>query len=594
MLTLFMVQKKAHKLLVWIGLLLTLCQSALAAPAPQQVTLQLNWLHQFEFAGYYAALYKGFYQEAGLLVTVKEGAPSISPIDEVTQKRADFGVSSSGLVKSFLEGKPLLVLAPIFQHSPEVLLTLDSNIKTLSDVAKAGAIGLQPGDESLDLKAMFINEGIALDKLDINTKANGLEDLLAGKIVAMNAFLSNEPFYLQQRGIAYGVIDPNQYGMDFYNGVLFTRQSMQKDRPEVVAAFRSATLKGWDYAMAHQDEIIELILAQYNTQAKSRDYLAFEAKTLNERIRSDVIHMGHNNALRWKLIVDTYAKFGIIKFNYSLDGFLYDPNPPPPDMTWLYQLIALIVLTIGVLSGVALYIHRLNRRLQVANLVEQQSLLEQHQFMGMLTHEMKTPVSVVTLSLDHLNVTETQKRRATQALEDMSRMIERCQQLDLLAHQKPALQLQHCDVAEILTQLQASNTDPARLTITTESLPDLSTDAQLLKMVLDNLINNALKYSPPLSPITIGVQAATDVGCAGIQISLKNLPGAAGFPDPTQIFNKYYRSPGAKKQTGSGLGLYLVRSFTSLLGGQIRYEVVQGQAQFTLWLPCQPVELYAT
>ena len=112
MLTLFMVQKKAHKLLVWIGLLLTLCQSALAAPAPQQVTLQLNWLHQFEFAGYYAALHKGFYQEAGLLVTVKEGAPSISPIDEVTQKRADFGVSSSGLVKSFLEGKPLLVLAP--------------------------------------------------------------------------------------------------------------------------------------------------------------------------------------------------------------------------------------------------------------------------------------------------------------------------------------------------------------------------------------------------------------------------------------------------------------------------------------------------
>jgi ABC-type nitrate/sulfonate/bicarbonate transport system substrate-binding protein/two-component sensor histidine kinase len=577
--------KKIRSYCLCLGLVLALSQSALAASASSTVTLQLNWLHQFEFAGYYAALHKGFYQDAGLVVTVKEGSPNISPIDEVSQGRADFGVSSSGLVKSFLEGKPVLVLAPIFQHSPEVLLSLGSSIKTPSDVAKAGAIGLQPGDESLDLKAMFLNEGITLDKLNINTQANGLDDLLAGKIVAMNAFLSNEPFYLQQRKIAYSVIDPNQYGMDFYNGVLFTSQAALKDHPEVVAAFRNATLKGWEYALAHQDEIIELILSRYNTQAKSREYLAFEAKTLEKLIGSDVIHMGHSNASRWKLIVDTYAKFGIIKFDYSLDGFLYDPNPPPPDLTWLYQLLALVLLASSVLSVVALYIHRLNRRLLLANKVEQQTLLERHQFMDMLTHELKTPVSVVTLSLDQLTATTLQKRRATQALEDMSSLIERCQQLDLLEHQKPALQLQSCNVVEILTQIQANNPYPGRLTITSESLLDLTSDVRLLRMILGNLIKSALKYAPPLSPITISAQAATDANRAGIQICLLNLPGAAGLPDPAKIFEKYYRSPGAQKQSGSGLGLYLVRSFVTQLGGHVRYETEQGKAKFSLWLP---------
>ena len=592
-LTVFFFIPRFKKQMVWLGLLLVSSQATLAAPAANKMTMQLNWLHQFEFSGYYAAIHKGFYKDAGLDVTLKEGSPSISPIDEVTQGRADFGVSSSGLVKSFLEGKPVFVLAPVLQHSPEVLLSLDQKIKTLSDVARAGVIGLQPGDESLDLKAMFINEGIALDKLNINTEANGLMDLLSGKIVAMNAFLSNEPFFLQQRGLAYKVIDPRQYGMDFYHGVLFTSRALNEDQPKVVTAFRNATLKGWEYALTHQDEIIGLILAQYNTQAKSRAYLVFEAKTLVDLIGSDIIQLGHSNPGRWRHIVETYAKFGIIKFGYSLEGFAYDPNPPPPDLTWLYRTLALVMLISSMLASVAFYIHRLNRKLQIANQTIGNTLTEQHQFMDMLTHELKTPISVVTLTLGHMTAQEPQRRRAEQALDDMNNIVDRCQQLDQLEHQKPESQVQRCHLPEILAQLHTRSPDPERLVITAESLPDMDSDPQLIGIVLGNLLNNAIKYSPPLSTIYIRAEAATNIGRQGIQISIQNVPGAAGLPDPAQIFNKYYRSPGAKKQTGSGLGLYLVHSFTALLGGQVNYAVVQGQAQFTLWLPCQPVEMTA-
>lgn len=574
------------KLTTLLGLLLIIGQTVMAAPPPSSVTLQLRWKHQFQFAGYYAALHKGFYKDAGLDVTLKEGGPSVSAIDEVLLGRADFGVSTSGLVKSYLEGKPVLMLAPIFQHSPQVLLSLDKKHVTPSQVATAGVIGLQPGDESLDLKAMFVNEGIALDKLKINTDGLGLSDLLSGKIVAMNAYLSNEPFFLQKRGTPYSVIDPRQYGMDFYTDVLFTARAVEKARPEVVLAFRSATLKGWEYALSHQDEIIGLILAQYNTQGKSRDYLVFEAKVLADLIGADLIQLGHSNPGRWRHIVETYAKFGMIKFDFSLDGFFYDPNPPPPDMTWLYRLLAATLLVGSVIGAIAFYVHRINRKLQQANRVIERTVDEQHQFMDMLTHELKTPISVVTLTLGQITLQEPQKRRTEQALDDMNNIVERCQQLDQFEHQKLTMQVQRCRLPEILSQLQAHSPAPERLVITAESLPDIESDPQLLGIVVGNLFNNALKYSPPLSVITIRAEALTVAGRTGIQISVQNVPGAAGWPDPEKIFHKYYRSPGAKKQTGSGLGLYLVHSFSALLGAQVRYDVAQEQARFTLWLPC--------
>ena len=577
------------RLIFWLALLLNVTPTALAGEQVNSVTLQLRWQHQFQFAGYYAALHKGFYKDAGLDVTLKEGGPSISAIEEVLQGRADFGVSNSGLVKSYLEGKPVLMLAPVVQHSPQVLLYLGDKVKTPTDVAKAGAIGLLPGDESLDLKALFVNEGIALDKLNISTDGLGLKDLLSGKIVAMNAYLSNEPFLLQKLGMAFGVIDTRQYGIDFYSDVLFTSRAVEKAKPNTVAAFRSATIKGWEYALAHQDEIIGLILAQYNTQAKSRDYLVFEAKTLANLIDSDVISLGHSNPGRWRHIVETYAKFGIIKFNYSLDGFFYDPNPPPPDMTWLYRLVAGVLLGLSLIAGLVFYIHRLNRKLHRAQHAIERNLNEQHQLMDMLTHQLKTPISVVMLTLNQMTDPHPKKfvkQRAEKAMNDMNSMVERCQQLDQIEHQKPALQIQRCSLSEILVQLHQGCASPQRLDITAGALPELQSDLQLINIVLGNLISNALKYSPAQSSVSVEAHSVANVGRAGIQISVQNLPGAAGLPDLTKIFSKYYRSPGAQKQSGSGLGLYLVRSFTELLGGQVNYAVAQQYIRFTLWLPC--------
>src|SRR5246127_2632635 len=83
------------------------------AAALDQVSLQLKWKHQFQFAGYYAALEQGFYRDAGLEVTIREGGPDIVAAGAVAGGKADFGVCSSSVLREWVMGHHLVVLAVI-------------------------------------------------------------------------------------------------------------------------------------------------------------------------------------------------------------------------------------------------------------------------------------------------------------------------------------------------------------------------------------------------------------------------------------------------------------------------------------------------
>src|SRR5260370_7631680 len=92
------------------------------AAALDQVSLQLKWKHQFQFAGYYAALEQGFYRNAGLDVTIREGGPDIDVAETVASGKADFGVCGSGVLRAWAKGPRLLHLPPTFHPSPPPIL----------------------------------------------------------------------------------------------------------------------------------------------------------------------------------------------------------------------------------------------------------------------------------------------------------------------------------------------------------------------------------------------------------------------------------------------------------------------------------------
>lgn len=228
----------------------------------------------------------------------------------------------------------------------------------------------------------------------------------------------------------------------------------------------------------------------------------------------------------------------------------------------------------------------LENRIAERTAVIERALSEQHQFMDMLTHELKTPLSVVRMALGVMKVEGRTKHHADQALADMSDVIERCRQMDQLEQRKLVLHAQRCRIDEVLSELRLNSGKPDRLSVAIDSLPEIVADQQLLRIVIGNLVNNAIKYSQPETIIDIHAESAPRNDKPGIRITIQNQPGAAGLPDPDQVFVKYYRSPGAHGKTGSGLGLYLVRNITELLGGHVAYDVVQEQVRFTLWIPC--------
>ena len=159
-----------------LGILSLVSIGAPAAAAPEQdrVTLQLKWRHQFQFAGYYAALYKGYYWDAGLDVEIREANEGEDPIQQVLAGRADFGVGTSELLLLRNAGKPVVVLAVIFQHSPLALVARrDSGIRSLHDLG-GKRVMIEPN--SAELFAYLQREGIASDSLQLVTHNFNVQD----------------------------------------------------------------------------------------------------------------------------------------------------------------------------------------------------------------------------------------------------------------------------------------------------------------------------------------------------------------------------------------------------------------------------------
>jgi len=352
-------------LLIWFISSISADADSTSEQKLQTVTLQLKWLHQFQFAGYYAALEKAYYQDAGLNVIIKEGKPGLNYADEVVSQNADYGVDMPVLLLERNKGKPVVVLAAIFQHSAEALIARkDSGIYSPHDVI-GKRILMRPHGHA-EIRAMLKIEGVPEDQLKIIDHTWDINDLIERRVDVSGAYTTDFPFFMQERGIPYSLIRPITYGIDFYGDCLFTSEEKIKKQLKQVRAFLEASLKGWNYAMNHKEEIADLILQKYSSRL-SKEELLFEAKTMQELIYPNLIEMGHINPGRWKHIGDTFVKLGMLEPDYSLDGFLYDPNSPA-NYEKIIVLTTILLSVLAIMSTGAIlliwYSRRLNREVR--------------------------------------------------------------------------------------------------------------------------------------------------------------------------------------------------------------------------------------
>jgi len=224
-------------------------------------------------------------------------------------------------------------------------------------------------------------------------------------------------------------------------------------------------------------------------------------------------------------------------------------------------------------------------RLQVAQ--EALHRKDQAQFMAMLTHELKTPLSVLRMALGLSTAPATIRARCDQAIQDMSNVIDRFAWVDKLEARELQLHISGFDALQELDRLLFAHNIHGRISRQAdEALYPVNTDVRLFCTVLNNLVQNALRYSAADSQVVVALQRTEHEGVAAIRIEVANTPGASGWPDQDKVFQKYYRSPGVQRQTGTGLGLYQAARITQQLGGTLSYAPDSTLVRFVWSIPC--------
>jgi signal transduction histidine kinase len=226
-----------------------------------------------------------------------------------------------------------------------------------------------------------------------------------------------------------------------------------------------------------------------------------------------------------------------------------------------------------------------HERARIAFDVERREHDVRGRFLALLSHELKTPLSVIRLSLPAIPPGTPARARVDGAVDSMIALIDLATCAERLDQGELPVTREQVALDDVLRRLAAEPAAAGRLRLGALPTIALESDPNLLDVVLRNLVDNALKYSPPQSEVTIVVSAVDCGGRNGVSILVENEPDR-GMPDPARVFDKFHRGAGTSGKTGLGLGLYVVRGVAELLGASVDCEIADSRVRFTVLHPC--------
>lgn len=240
-------------------------RTAPATPGPQKVTLQTDWFPQAEHGGFYQALAKGYYREAGMAVDILSGGPGANVKPKVARGDADFGLNrSDDVLVAASQGLPLVMVGAVFQHDPQALLVRDeSPVKTLKDLGGRTVIA--------SLGMTWIPYLQKKYRITFNLKPNSysIAGFLADPEAIQQCLVTNEPFYAEENGLRVRTLPIAAAGYDCYHAII-CRRELARLRPDIVRAFLAASIRGWrDYLEGDPAPAHRLILER-NPQSSLR------------------------------------------------------------------------------------------------------------------------------------------------------------------------------------------------------------------------------------------------------------------------------------------------------------------------------------
>ena len=242
-----------------------------AASAADKVTVQLKWLPQAQFAGYYVAAAKGFYKEADLDVTIKPGGPDIAPAQVLAAKGADLTVDWMPSALAAREaGVPMVNVAQIFNRSGMMLTCKKASGVTTSKDFKGKTLGVWFGGNEYPflswMGSLGLKTGGATPDVKVLKQGFNVDPLLQNQAACISTMIYNEYWQVIDAGVKASDLVTFPYedqGVATLEDGLYAREPDLKDAAYVakLAKFVKASIKGWEYAIKNQGEAVKIVLA---------------------------------------------------------------------------------------------------------------------------------------------------------------------------------------------------------------------------------------------------------------------------------------------------------------------------------------------
>jgi NitT/TauT family transport system substrate-binding protein len=274
------------------------------------VTVQLQWTHQAEFAGFYAADQNGNYADEGLAVTFIQGGPDVDNLAPLVDRKVQFCTATAEqLIVARASGKPLRAVATIYRRSPAVFFSLaDSGITRPQDFA--GKKVRVPATILPTLHAMTSRVGVTPDQYTEVNLPSDVTIFASGVVPVWGGYINALPLLVQKAGIKIIIIYPDDYGVHFYGDSLITTDELISTQPDLVERFLRATLVGWTYAVENPEKV-GLMVQKYIPDAEpslETDKMIASIPLVN----TGEDHIGWMKAEMWTSMEQTLREQGVL------------------------------------------------------------------------------------------------------------------------------------------------------------------------------------------------------------------------------------------------------------------------------------------
>ncbi|ABY35743.1 MAG TPA: myristoyl transferase [Chloroflexus aurantiacus] len=285
------------------------------SPEVTKVTMRLQWLPQFQFAGYLVAEARGYYRDAGLDVTILPGGPDAIPLPLVATGADTFGSTGADTILiSREQGIEVVALATWFQASPVAFMVhRDSGIRSPQDFV-GRRVGMFYGDNvETEYRALLAATGVDPASVIEIPGDYSLAPFLERRADVWPVYATDQPYTARAAGADIDLILARDYGVELMGDVLFTTAEFARNNPNTVRAFVQATLRGWQEALNDPAAAIEIILAR--SPDFDRGHLEFEAAETIKLLRYGIGErcVGASDRAVWQKEAQLLRSLGVLK-----------------------------------------------------------------------------------------------------------------------------------------------------------------------------------------------------------------------------------------------------------------------------------------